>query len=74
MGMQIKKVKKKINSCCKSRTLWFSLLLAIFGAIYEDFDYLKRALPPDYYGYSFVIIGIIVAILRFLTTQAITNK
>ena len=50
-----------------SKTMWFSLLLVIFGAIEAGFPYLQNIIDPQYYGVILVVIGIIVAVLRFLT-------
>lgn len=58
----------------KSRTLWFSLLLVIFGALFDNFSYLQSVIDERYYGISFVAIGLITAILRFLTTQPLDEK
>jgi hypothetical protein len=57
----------------KSRTMWFSFLLVVFGALYDNFSYLQSIIDPKYYGFLLVSIGIIVAILRFLTTGPINN-
>ena len=58
----------------KSRTLWFSFLLVIFGALMDNFSYLQSVIDERYYGISFVVIGLITAILRFVTTQALDDK
>ena len=50
-----------------SKTMWFSLLLVIFGAIEAGFPYLQNIIDPQYYGVILVVIGIVVAVLRFLT-------
>ena len=47
--------------------MWFSLLLVIFGAIEAGFPYLQNIIDPQYYGVILVVIGIVVAVLRFLT-------
>ena len=51
-----------------SRTMWFSFLLVVFGALLDNFSYLQSVIDQRYYGIILVIIGVIVAILRFLTT------
>ena len=51
-----------------SKTMWFSLLLVIFGAIEAGFPYLQTIIDEKYYGLLLVGIGVIVAILRFITT------
>ena len=55
----------------KSRTMWFSLLLVVFGALLDNFSYLQSVINEKYYGVLLVAIGIIVAILRFITTGPI---
>jgi len=52
----------------KSRTMWFSLLLVVFGALLDNFSYLQGVIDQKYYGIILVSIGVIVAVLRFLTT------
>lgn len=54
-----------------SRTLWFSFLLVIFGALLDNFSYLQSIIDQKYYGILLVAIGIIVAILRFFTSGPI---
>jgi len=52
----------------KSRTMWFSFALVVFGALFDNFSYLQSVISERYYGIILVIVGIIVAVLRFLTT------
>jgi hypothetical protein len=52
----------------QSRTMWFSLALVVFGALLDNFSYLQSVIDQKYYGILLVGIGIIVAILRFITT------
>jgi len=55
----------------KSRTMWFSFALVVFGALFDNFSYLQSVIDQRYYGILLVIVGIIVAVLRFLTTGPI---
>ena len=55
----------------KSKTMWFSLALVVFGALFDNFSYLQNIIDPQYYGILLMAIGIIVAILRFITTKPI---
>ena len=48
--------------------MWFSFLLVVLGALLDNFSYLQSVIDQKYYGVILVAIGIIVAILRFLTT------
>ena len=58
----------------KSRTMWFSFALVIFGALFDNFSYVQDIIDPRYYGVCLITIGIIVAVLRFLTTQPLEDK
>jgi uncharacterized membrane protein YdcZ (DUF606 family) len=51
--------------------MWFSFLLVVFGAVLDNFSYLQNIIDQRYYGILLVVIGVIVAILRFLTTGPI---
>ena len=52
----------------QSKTMWFSFALVVFGALMDNFSYLQSVIDQKYYGILLVAIGIIVAILRFVTT------
>jgi hypothetical protein len=54
-----------------SKTMWFSLALVIFGALEAGFPYLQTIIDQQYYGIILVAIGVITAILRFITTGPI---
>jgi uncharacterized membrane protein YdcZ (DUF606 family) len=58
----------------RSKTMWFSLALVIFGALFDNFSYLQSVIDEKYYGVILVVIGVIVAILRFVTTQPLQEK
>jgi len=55
----------------QSKTMWFSLALVVFGALEAGFPYLQSVIDPQYYGVILVAIGIIVAVLRFISTGPI---
>jgi len=54
-----------------SKTMWFSLLLVVFGALFDNFSSIQGVISDKYYGYSYIVIGVVVAILRFFTTKPI---
>lgn len=58
----------------KSKTMWFAFALTLLGALMELFPYLRDLIDPQYYSISFVAIGMVVAALRFVTTQPLDNK
>ena len=55
----------------QSKTMWFSLALVIFGALFDLFPTLQSILDPKYYSISLVVIGLVVAVLRALTKDPI---
>lgn len=57
----------------RSKTLWFSLALVIFGALMDNLQYLQSVIDQKYYGVIMIGVGIIVAVLRFITTEGV-NK
>lgn len=61
-------------SWIKSKTMWFSFLLVVFGALFDNFPILRETLSPRLYSISLVVIGLVVAALRFVTTQPLSQK
>lgn len=55
----------------RSKTLWFSLALVILGALMDNLSYLQDLIDQKYYGLIVVFIGIVVAVLRFVTSESI---
>jgi hypothetical protein len=54
--------------------MWFSFALVILGVVYENFSYVQNIIDPRLYGIFLIIIGIIVAILRFITVMPLEDK
>jgi hypothetical protein len=53
----------------KSKTMWFSLALVVFGALFDNFSYIQNIINPQWYGPLLMGIGVIVAVLRFYTSK-----
>lgn len=58
----------------KSKTLWFALALAIFGVVEMNVKYFSSYLTPEVFGLFSILISVIVAILRVLTTTPLSDK
>jgi hypothetical protein len=54
--------------------MWFALALVILGFVAENFNYVQDIIDPKYYGISYMTIGVVVAVLRFITTQPLSEK
>jgi hypothetical protein len=48
--------------------MWFAFGVAVLGVVYDNFMYVQNIIDPRFYGILLICIGIIVAVLRFLTT------
>jgi hypothetical protein len=59
-----------LHPALKSKTLWFSLALAVLGAI----EMQAQIIPEAYRGISLVVIAGITAVLRILTTMPVNDK
>ena len=68
------RMKRSVRGAMHSKTMWFSVVLVIVGAIYDNFSYLQNVIDPKYYGTILVLIGVICAVLRFITTQPLDDK
>jgi len=58
----------------KSRTMWFSGLLFLLGAISDNSSYIQDLLDPKVYSVSMFVIGIVIAYLRATTTKPLDDK
>ena len=67
-------MKAAVKGAMHSKTMWFSLAIAIFGAIEMYYPYLQDVINPKYYGAIFMGIGVVCAILRFVTTLPLDKK
>ena len=61
-------------SIFKSKTMWFSVLLIVFGTLMDNSVYLKDLIPPQYFSIIMIAIGVICAVLRMMTTQPLSAK
>jgi hypothetical protein len=67
-------MRRKTMSVMRSKTMWFSLALVILGVVYDNFSYVENIINPRLYGVLLIAIGIIVAVLRFITTMPLDEK
>ena len=58
----------------RSRTLQFSLALAVFGVIESQEGVFEKIIGDKYFGFFCVVISAIVAVLRVLTTTSLTDN
>ena len=67
-------VTQWLAKAAKSKTMWLALLVTILGAAQTYFPNFRDMIPAHWYGPIFGSLGVIIAILRFVTTQPISQK
>ena len=58
----------------RSKTMIFALLLVVLGVVYDNFSYIQNVIDPAYYGITYIVIGVVVAVLRFVTVKPLDEK
>ena len=58
----------------RSKTINFGLLLAIAGWLQADMHVFTAYLSPEQQGYLTSFVGLVVILLRFLTTASVAEK
>ena len=58
----------------KSKTLWFSISLAVLGALELQRDFLRDVVGAENFGVVMIGISLVTAVLRIVTTQPLTEK
>ena len=67
-------MRRKTRGAMHSKTMWFSLALVILGVVYDNFSYVENLINPRLYGVLLIGIGVVVAVLRFVTTLPLDEK
>jgi hypothetical protein len=63
-----------MKAALKSKTLWFALALAVFGVIEMQAKLFAQYMTPEAFGLFNIAVGLIVAVLRVLTTVPLSEK
>jgi len=56
----------------KSKTIWFNLIVAMLAALEATFHFLQPIFGGMLYGIGAVVIAVVNAALRIITTQPVT--
>lgn len=59
--------EEDMKSWYQSKTMWFSVLLAMLGALEAN----ARIIPTEWQGYVLIAVAGVSAVLRALTTQGV---
>ena len=63
-----------LNGIIKSKTMWFSLILAVLGVVQGMTEVFSPYMTPRTFGLFTFAVGAAVAILRVITTQPLSDK
>jgi hypothetical protein len=64
---------QKLKGLHKSRTMWWSLLLVILGAVADNLSFIQNQIDERYYGLIVMGIGVVTAVLRWNTTKPLDD-
>ena len=53
----------------RSKTMWVSLAVVVLGVVFDNFSELRNILDERFYGPLLILIGAIMAVLRYYTTD-----
>lgn len=67
-------MKRYLRGAMRSKSIWLSALVAIFGGLEMYYPYLERNIDPKYYGPIFFGIGMTGIVLRIATKQSLEDK
>lgn len=65
---------RSLKSAAKSKTLWFAFALAMFSVVESQVGVFQRYIGEEHFGLFTLGVSLIVAWLRFLTTQPLDEK
>lgn len=68
------KLKKWFLMLKKSKTLVFGFLLTVLGTVQLSLGVFTPFMTPERFGLFSMVIGVIVAILRFVTNGSLDDK
>jgi hypothetical protein len=67
-------VRRRTQGMMRSKTMWFSLALMVLGVVFDNFSYVQNIIDQRWYGPILITIGVVVAVLRFVTTMPLEDR
>ena len=67
-------MKAMLRGARRSKTMWLSLALVVFGALGDASAYLQGLLTPKAFNATMIILGVLIAVLRIVTTKPLDEK
>jgi hypothetical protein len=66
-------LRKKTRGAKYSKTVWLGLTLAAAGFLEAQFRMVEHLIPEEYRGVALMGVGMLVVVLRFLTTMPVED-
>lgn len=63
-----------IKKAARSKTMWTAAIISALGVVELQYPLIRELIPAEYQGAVFVAIGVIVAVLRIVTTEPLEDK
>ena len=63
-----------IKQVFKSDTMKYAFALDVLGIIQINANELRAAIPPEYYGYFIIAVGIGIKFFRYITKEPLNAK
>lgn len=67
-------MKKWLTRCLHSKTMIAAALLDVLGVIQANTDFLSTVMAPHSFGWVMLSIGVLMKVLRWVTTQPMVDK
>lgn len=67
-------IKKWYSRVVRSKTMWLAIILAVLGVIQASMDVFTPYVSAQSMGGLTLIVGILVAVLRAITTNSLEDK
>jgi hypothetical protein len=64
----------KILGSLKSKTAWFAVLLVVAGALQQNMEVVTAAIGEGNVGWFTSFVGVVVYVLRLVTTKPVDEK
>ena len=62
------------NGALKSKTMWFALALAVFGVLEMNIGIFEPFMTRTWFGGFSMLVGMVVAMLRVVTSMPLEEK
>ena len=66
--------KRMVQGATRSWTIWFAMALAVLGAVQMQMEHFEVFLSPKAFGAFNILTGVLIAVLRIVTTTSLEEK